>query len=65
VRALVGKLGFGSNQHDLADESGVPQAGRDGVPGGTAADDQRFRVSSRTRNNDQARYPPSTAVANP
>lgn len=63
MRTLIGKLGLRADERDLALEPGIPQAGGDRVPGGTAADDYRFLESSRTRNSDQTRYPPSTAIA--
>jgi hypothetical protein len=64
MRAFIRKLGLGSDEHHLTDEPGIPETGRDGVSGRAAADDQRFRVSSRTRRRDQTRYPPRTAIAN-
>jgi hypothetical protein len=64
VRPLVGDFGFGAGEQDLALKTRVAQACRGGVPGGTSADDYCFLDSSRTRNSDQARYPPRTVVAN-
>jgi hypothetical protein len=58
VGTLVGQLRLGAYQLDLARETGVPQAGGNGVSGRAAADDQgsgRFLSSSRKRSSDQAR----------
>jgi len=55
VRPLVGESGLGAYKLDFALKARVAQAGCDGVPRGTAADDQRFRVNSRTRSRDHAR----------
>ena len=64
VRSLIGELGLGADKQDLASKAGVPKPCSDRVPGGAAANDYRFRESSRTRSNDQPRYPPRTAIAN-
>jgi hypothetical protein len=64
MRAFIGKLWLRSHEHDLTGKTGVSEASRDGIPCGTAADDQRSFDSSRTRRSDHTRYPPSTAMAN-
>jgi len=63
MRPLVRELGLGADQQDGAAKASVAQTRRDGVSGRPRADDYCFRVSSRTRRSDQARYPPSTAIA--
>jgi hypothetical protein len=63
VWTLVWDFCFGAGEQDLALKARVAQARSGGVPGGTTADDYRFLDSSRTRSSDQARYPPSTAIA--
>jgi hypothetical protein len=40
MRPLVGPLGLGAHQDDLAAESRIPKAGGDRVSCGAAADDQ-------------------------
>src|SRR5207245_10803401 len=49
MRALVRKLSLRTNEHDLSGKHGIPQTTRDGVPCGTAANDQRSLDSSPTR----------------
>jgi hypothetical protein len=63
VRSLVRDLWLRAREQDLALKARVAQTRGGGVPGGTAADDYRFLCNSRTRSSDQARYPPSTAIA--
>jgi hypothetical protein len=63
VRSLVRDLRLRAGEQDLALKAGVAQARGSGVPGGATADDYCFPDSSRTRNSDQARYPPRTAIA--
>jgi hypothetical protein len=63
VRPFIWDLGFAADEQDLASKAGVPQACGSRVPSGATADDYCFRWSSRTRNSDQARYPPRTAIA--
>jgi len=64
MRALVRKLSLRTNERDLSGKPGIPETSRDGVPCGTAANDQGSFDSSRTRRSDHTRYPPSTAMAN-
>jgi hypothetical protein len=55
MRAFIGKLWLRSHEHDLTGKTGVSEASRDGIPCGTAADDQRSFDSSRTRRSDHTR----------
>lgn len=62
--ALVGRLGLGSDDRDATVELRVTETGRDGVAGGTGADDYSLRSNSRNLRSDQTRYPPRTETAN-
>jgi hypothetical protein len=63
VWPLVGDLRLRAGEQNLALKARVAQARSGGITGGASADDYCFRCNSRTRNNDQARYPPRTAIA--
>jgi len=64
VRSLVRSFRFGAGEQDLALKASVTEARCRRVSRGPTADDYCFLDSSRTRSNDQARYPPRTAMAN-
>ena len=69
MRSFIRRFGLRANENDLALKSRIAQAGCDGVPRGTPADDYRFSddylflVSSRRRSRDHTTYPPKTAIA--